>query len=107
MAKIFIHRSSYLLEMDNHFQFDKDKIELMASCLEQDVNSNGFYLKWSSSSTAFYDTEVDNIGKCSNCGCWTTDIDQNDVISDVSRGARIENLLYCDLCLPKNHPIVF
>ena len=80
---------------------------MIASCFEQDIEKNGFKFVWSSSSTAFYDTEYDNIGKCTNCGCWTTDVNRKDAISDISRGTRIENLLYCDLCLPKNHPLAF
>jgi len=107
LAKIFIHRSSHLLEIDCHCPFDEDKIELNSSCLEQDVESNGLHFKWSSSSIAFYDTEFNNIGKCSNCGCWTTDVNRDGAINDISKGARVSDLLYCDLCLPKNHPIAF
>jgi len=107
LTKIFIHRSSHLLEIDCNCPFDKEKIELKASCLEQDVESNGLHFKWSSSSTAFYDTESDNIGKCSNCGCWTTDVNRDGAISDVSRGAIVADVLYCDLCIPKNHPLAF
>ncbi len=50
---------------------------------------------------------TDNIGKCVNCGCWTSDHSKDDASAEVSNGAKVDGEWLCDVCLPKDHPNAF
>jgi hypothetical protein len=91
----------------NNIDLEQDKMELLAKQIENDVEINGYVFQWMSSLSGVCDTDVDNIGKCASCGVWTTDCDGPDPVNGVSYGARVNGVLLCDICLPKDHPRAF
>lgn len=58
-------------------------------------------------STSVDTLEGCNFGRCSKCGCWTSDATKEDFISGLSNGAQINGIWFCDLCLPVDHPNSF
>jgi hypothetical protein len=48
-----------------------------------------------------------NSGQCANCGAWTTDVEKPKPVSGISIGASIGDKLFCDECLPPDHPHAF
>jgi len=108
MARIYLQRNTFLLELTEKYDgLDEEEISLIANCVDEDIVFNGHIFKWISAISGFYDTEEDNIGKCANCGAWTTDCEGRNPVKDLSIGAKIEGVLLCDLCLPKDHPLAF
>ena len=108
MTRIFLHRNTLLLELtEKHCGLEQDEIERLASFLEKNVECNGNIFEWISSEPVIFDTEYDNIGKCVNCGTWTTDCDGRNPVKGVSNGAKINGILLCDICLPKDHSAAF
>ncbi len=49
----------------------------------------------------------DNIGRCVNCGCLTSDRSKDNATIEVSNGAKVDGEWLCDVCLPKDHPNAF
>ena len=108
MAKVLLHQSTFLLELtEKHDKIEQDEIERLAECLEENIEYNGNVFEWQSSKVGIFDTESDNIGKCANCGAWTTDCDGCNPVNGVSYGAKLNGVLLCDICLPKDHPKAF
>jgi len=48
-----------------------------------------------------------NCGKCHTCGTWTSDKKKEGFIPLLTIGTCINGKLYCDLCLPEDHPLAF
>ena len=108
MAKILLHQNYFLLELtEKHDGLEQEEIERLGNHLEKNVEFNGSVFEWVSSVSGIFDTEKDNIGKCANCGAWTTDCDKQNYVKGVSNGAKLRGVLLCDLCLPKDHPRAF
>jgi hypothetical protein len=106
MARILICSASYLLLVTDDTLEDED-ISKKTYIFNKDVCENGDEFKWVSAREGLYDTDKDNIGKCATCGCWTTDLEADNPIDALQRGARIDGMLYCDEHLPVDHPIAF
>jgi hypothetical protein len=108
MAKILIVKSAYLLELPDECDLSNDEeIDQKANFLTEDFVNDGDLFSWVSARFGHYDTEIDNLGRCANCGAWTTDSESENNIAEVSIGAKINGILYCDICLPKGHPLAF
>ena len=117
MSKVFLKSVTYVVDLSEHMKGQKDKDmsspdawleEGMAwdrklAFLEGDITQDGFICEHVSTRPELYDTDLHNIGKCAKCGAWTTDIDEDDAVFDVIPGAKIDDILYCDACLPKDH----
>ena len=108
MARVFLHQNTLLLELTEKYNgLEEEEIYFIAKCVEKDIEVNGNVFKWVSSISGIYDTEKDNIGKCANCGSWTTDCEKPNPIKNIDYGAKSKGVLLCDLCLPKDHPLAF
>jgi len=108
MARVFLHQNTFLLELTEKYdELEEEEISRIAKCIEKNVECNGNIFRWISSTSGIYDTEKDNIGKCANCGTWTTDCEESNPVKDLNYGAKLKGVLFCDLCLPKDHPIAF
>jgi hypothetical protein len=109
MAKTIIYQPAYLLEVSiNDEQLDDDDLGKKIDYLDKPlITEKGEMFKWISASVGIYDTTVDNIGKCAKCGAWATDCEADNCVSGVSNGAKIDGILYCDICLPKDHRWAF
>ena len=64
-------------------------------------------LEWYSTQEIILNPESMNCGKCACCGAWTTDMERADPVQGISHGAVVEGKLYCDECLPPDHPWAF
>ena len=53
------------------------------------------------------DLDQMNCGKCAKCGAWSTDMEQPEPMFEFSNGATVNEMLLCDLCLPKDHKWAF
>lgn len=53
--------------------------------------------------------ELDNeiCGKCTCCGAWTSNQDNEECVSSFSDGCCIDGKWLCDICLPSEHPKSF
>jgi len=107
MAHIFIYTVAYLMDLSQDPTINEEDVLKKTYVLDYDVESSGNTFHWISGRCGFYDTDKDNIGKCTVCGAWTTDLDACDAVDTVSYGAKIDGLLYCDEHLPPNHPRAF
>ena len=108
MAKVLLYQINYLLELtEKHDGLEQGEIERLGKHLEECIEFNGNVFEWVSSVSGIFDTEKDNIGKCANCGAWTTDCGGSNPVKSVSNGAKIKEILLCDLCLPEDHPEAF
>jgi len=111
MAKIFIITTAYLLDLSDRGGAEIDEFALERPATEAlwqgalEVGRDVY--KWSGGSLGWYDTEVNNIGKCATCGAWTTDYEAEDPIQEIQAGAKVDGLLYCDEHLPKDHKWAF
>lgn len=60
------------------------------------------FLKWEGTSMVPLLPELNNCGRCSSCGAWTTDRDKEDPIVGLSNGAMVAERLLCEECFPEN-----
>ena len=108
MARILIYESTFGLELTERHDGLKDwEIHLLGNHISKDVEFDGNVFEWMTSRMEIYDSDEDNIGKCANCKVWTAYFDKPDPVMGVSIGAKVEGVLLCDLCLPKDHPRAF
>jgi hypothetical protein len=108
MAKILLCRTTHLVEIsDDNGEINEDMLRQIESLIEKNFCFDGISFEWISSNPVLLDTLSDNIGKCSNCGAWTTDCNEVDFFNDLSCGAFLKGQLFCDLCLPKGHVLKF
>ena len=107
MARVLIYTAAYLLELPEDSKVSEEDILRKTYILDNDVENQGDIFHWVSGTSGFYDTEKDNIGKCSVCGAWTTDSDGKNTVNTVSYGAKVDGLLFCDEHLPLNHHRAF
>jgi hypothetical protein len=112
MAKILLCRTTHLVEIsDKNLNVNEDVFEEMVRQIENLIEDNfyldGIFFKWISSNPVVLDTLIDNIGKCCNCGTWTTNSEGIDPVNDVSYGAYVNGQLFCDSCLPDGHHLKF
>lgn len=80
----------YLLENDlqkviSFFLMDKDA-ELIRAKAENELTGTNF-------------------GRCAKCAAWASDKTKEDFVWYFSNGAKIGAEWYCDICLPKDHPL--
>lgn len=64
-------------------------------------------LEWYSTREIILSPRTMNCGKCACCGGWTTDMEKADPVQGLSHGAVVDGKLYCDECLPPDHPWAF
>jgi hypothetical protein len=64
-------------------------------------------LGWSFLTAIPLDENGLNCGRCSNCGGWASDKEKPGFIRELGIGARINGKLFCDECLPPDHPLAF
>ena len=48
--------------------------------------------------------QTSNLGRCSQCGEWTSDSRYEGYVEEVSNGSRVDGKWFCDICLPESHP---
>jgi len=108
MSKILLRNVTFLYKVpDDRLSLDEEQLERISEFLDSDRVEDGNVFNWISSSFGIYNSESDNVGQCVNCGAWMTDSEGNDPVKELSRGAKIDGNLLCDICLPKEHPIAF
>lgn len=108
MAKIMLCRTTHLVEINgDHTDINDDFIWKIENLIGRDFCFEDILFKWISSNPEVLDTLSDNIGKCSNCGGWTTDSESIYPVGDVSNGAYVNGQLFCDECLPDGHHLKF
>ena len=62
---------------------------------------------WQSTQMETLEPQYTNCGQCFLCGAWTTDCEKVHPIEELANGATVNEKLYCDNCLPTNHPLAF
>ena len=62
---------------------------------------------WSASQVVYLDVDSVNAGQCARCNRWTTDVESAAPVAGLQRGARLDEDLLCDECLPPDHPAAF
>ena len=62
---------------------------------------------WQSTQMETLEPQYTNCGQCAHCNTWTTDCEKAHPIEELANGATINEQLYCDNCLPKDHPVAF
>lgn len=63
--------------------------------------------QWQSTEYKTLEPNYENCGQCNHCGAWTTDCEKEAPIEELASGATVDGKLYCELCLPKDHPLTF
>ena len=108
MKKILLCRTTYLVEISHeHEGKSDDELLEIENLISTDFSIDGVNFKWISSTPTLLNTSSSNIGKCSNCGAWTTDCALENPVNELSYGTHIHGQLLCDLCLPGGHPLRF
>jgi hypothetical protein len=108
MAKILLCRTAHIVEIDEKYrEITEDELRHIESLIETTLCIEGVSFEWLSSTPELLDTTKDNMGKCNNCGVWTTDCNKENPITELSYGTHVDGKLLCDLCLPKKHPLKF
>lgn len=101
---------SYLVEIsDDVLYLEYGPLDKLNMNIEETIRSSNsdFNLQWQSTQTRVLDPATMNCGKCDNCGCWTTNREEDNWIPSLTIGAVVDGKLYCDSCLPKDHPLAF
>ncbi len=102
---------NFLVEVPESIVDDPDSNELfnLGNQLE-DIAENidtQFKVDWESTQTFTLDPNLNNCSKCSSCGCWVTDANKPNTISQLNIGAVVDGKLLCNECLPKDHELAF
>ena len=111
-------RNTVLLELGVLVEVDKSELikefgelDNILSKLEESIqhtlNSEDSELGLLSARPVILDEASMNCGKCHICGAWTSDKEKEGFIPMLNIGTRINGKLFCDLCLPKDHPLAF
>jgi hypothetical protein len=104
MTKVYLCTATYIYEVPDDFVYeDEFEIYRKSAFIERTFVNGEDKFHWTSSLINLYDTEKDNIGKCANCGRWTTNREADNSPSDICNGAIVDGILLCDQCLPKDH----
>ena len=108
MARVLISTHTLYLESDSpeehNAEMQRILVNKFAKDCARDVQIEGQSFELVGVEFDSYDTETDNIGKCANCGDWTSDRERKDSVYDASPGAVVNGKLKCDICLPLWHP---
>jgi hypothetical protein len=108
MAKICTNTATFLYEIPDDLVYEnEDEIYRKASFIKKTFINGGDIFHLTSSVLSIYDTNKDNIGKCVNCGQWTTNREADNSIGSICNGAVVDGKLLCDDCLPKGHRWAF
>ena len=98
---------SYLYQF-NIVVNDKERSEEVereiANLLENAIKDND-YVEIVGSQIVELDNEI--CGKCTCCGAWTSNQDNEECVSSFSDGCCIDGKWLCDICLPSEHPKSF
>ena len=105
---------SYLLDVEENLLLGTDESESFSDIVFQKLAKNRrkkidetHFAQWNKSSFIVLDPQTMNCGKCAECGEWTTDMEKVGSIDGLTNGAMVDDLLYCDDCLPKGHKWAF
>ena len=108
--KTILFNVSYLLEVEDELLLNTNEGEKFNDLVCQKLAKftrkkidDSHTANWNHSSLIVLDSNKMNCGKCCKCGSWTTDREKAGFIEGLSNGASIEDELFCDECLPKNH----
>ncbi len=85
---------------------DFDNLEKALSEAIESVEAP-FELSWESTHSMVLDTSSMNCGRCESCGCWVSDRETDDPISQLNIAATFNGKLLCDECLPHDHRLAF
>ncbi len=113
MKKTVLIRLGVLIEVDEK-EISKENSEIdritkrIIESIDNTLNYDGdSLLGWHSSEGIPLNENEYNCGQCTNCGAWTSDREQANYIRELSIGARVNGKLFCDDCLPSDHPLAF
>lgn len=100
MKKAILNRTAYIVELD-----DNDDAEALTDNLDRNTPEairidDNHVAGWVYSSPLVLDPFTMNCGQCYHCGAWASDWEQDNVIRELSKGAKRDGKLYCDICLP-------
>lgn len=91
----------------NDSEFNEfDKLENAMSEAMEAINTS-YQLSWDSTQSLVLDTTKMNCGKCESCGCWVSDRELADPITQLNIAATFNGKLLCDECLPYDHKLAF
>jgi hypothetical protein len=74
---------------------------------EEDILGEKVLMHWQGTAVTPLLPELNNCGKCSCCGAWTTDREKEEPIEGLANGAVHEGRLLCEGCLPEDHKWAF
>lgn len=104
---VAIFTQSYLIDIPNNIQDELNFVCGLTDEIEKLIQSKFPQVAYQSTQFGIYEPNVDNLGKCQKCGCWTTDSTQENRVKEVSNGAVVNGQLLCDVCLPSDHELAF
>lgn len=108
MKKTVFVNISYYVEIDESESGLSQKIQnKLRENRSLESDEGHVFLKWHQSSFRVLNPRIMNCGRCANCGCWTTNRENNDAIFGLDNGAIHNNKLLCDECLPPDHKWAF
>ncbi|HYF62742.1 MAG TPA: hypothetical protein VD886_07995 [Herpetosiphonaceae bacterium] len=83
--------------------------DTITTAINQAIGPHARHLGWNSTRFEYLDDPVraSNSGRCAACGMWTTDCERPDRVIGLTPGARVDERLLCDDCLPPEHPWAF
>ena len=85
---------------------DLDKLENKLTELAEKIDTQ-FKIEWESTQTLVLDPTTVNCGKCESCGCWVSNREIEEPISQLNIAGKHNAQLLCDECLPKNQNLAF
>ena len=109
--KTLLFTTSYLIEVEEELiasdEFEHFERSISWKFPQRKKIDKTHFAEWESCYQFVLDPNNMNCGKCSNCGGWTTDMEKEDPIAELTNGATVDGLLLCDSCLPENHRWAF
>ena len=106
--KILLVRTYHLINIEDTmldgYSVDEKFDLLISRKLNNDIEIDNTHMAiWNGQTQLVLNTEEMNCGKCVNCGGWTTDMEKDGYITELSYGANVDGKLLCDECLPRGH----